>query len=53
MSRGSVAELQNQLLIARDVNFLSGKDFSNLAEQTIQSYKLINGLITANKRKHQ
>lgn len=44
-ARGSLTELQNQLLIARDINYVSKEDFDSLAEQTILVHKLINGLI--------
>jgi len=45
ISLGSTTELQNQLLISKDVKFLAQKDFNNLAQQTIAVHKLINGLI--------
>lgn len=38
-------ELQNQLLIARDVGYLSRKKFKELKEQSIRMNKLISGLI--------
>ncbi len=41
----SLAEVQNQLLISRDVLYISQKDFENVSEQTITARKLINGLI--------
>ena len=44
-SKGSLTELQNQLLIARDVGYLPKNSFNKLAEQTITVNKLINGLI--------
>ncbi len=45
ISRGSLIEVQSQLLIARDVGYLEENSFSKLANQTIQVSKLINGLI--------
>ena len=42
---GSLTEIQNQLLAARDIGYLDKKDFDNLAEQTVVANKLINGLI--------
>ena len=50
MSLGSVTELQNQLLIARDIGYLPGEKFNNLAGQTIEVSKLINGLIRSLKK---
>ncbi|HWQ60565.1 MAG TPA: four helix bundle protein [Candidatus Fimivivens sp.] len=48
---GSVTELQNQMLIARDVGLLSKKDFDGLAERSVSVHKLINGLIKGAKQK--
>lgn len=45
ISLGSITELQNQLIIAKDVNYINKEDFNNLTEQTIKVSKLINGLI--------
>lgn len=45
MALGSLTELQNQLLLAGDVDYLPKQDFTKLAEQTIIVSKLINGLI--------
>ncbi|MBW2661452.1 MAG: four helix bundle protein [Deltaproteobacteria bacterium] len=50
MSLGSVTELQNQLLIARDIGYLSKEGFNNLAKQTIEVSKLLNGLIKSLKK---
>ncbi|MDD5626446.1 MAG: four helix bundle protein [Patescibacteria group bacterium] len=46
---GSLTEVQNQLLIARDINYLSNKDFDPVATQTIELSKMINGLIKTTK----
>lgn len=45
MARGSLTELQNQLLVARDITYLSKEEFSHIAEQTVLVHKLLNGLI--------
>lgn len=45
ISLGSVAEIQSQLLIARDIGYLESSDFSSLADKTIVVHKLLNGLI--------
>ncbi len=45
MSLGSLTEVQNQLLVARDVLYLLKEDFNKIAQQTIRVSKLINGLI--------
>jgi len=44
-ARGSLTELQNQLLIARDVGYLDEVEFNKTAEQSVKVHKLINGLI--------
>lgn len=44
---GSLTELQNQLLIARDLEYISKEDFDKLAKVTISVSKMINGLIKA------
>ncbi|OGD63499.1 hypothetical protein A2160_01005 [Candidatus Beckwithbacteria bacterium RBG_13_42_9] len=50
-AKGSLTELQNQLLLAKDVGYLSKRDFDECAQQTISVYKLFNGLIrSANAR---
>jgi four helix bundle protein len=45
MALGSVAELQNQILIARDIGYVENEAFARLSEQTILVHKLISGLI--------
>ena len=50
-AKGSLTELQNQLLIAKDVGHLKKTDFSLIAEQTVTVHKLLNGLIKSAKNK--
>ncbi len=49
MAKGSLTELQNQLLLARDVGYLDRDKFNKIAEQTIIVGKLISGLIRSLK----
>lgn len=49
MAQGSVAELQNQLLIARDVGFIIQEKFQEIAEESIKVHKILNGLIKKSK----
>lgn len=49
MALGSLTELQNQLLIARDIKCLIKEDFKDIADQTVVVSKLINGLIKSSK----
>lgn len=46
---GSLTELQNQLLISKDLDYLPSIEFRLLAEQTVTVAKLINGLIKSAK----
>lgn len=48
---GSVTELQNQLLVARDIGYIAKTDFDVLAAQSIDVNKLLNGLIKKSKEK--
>lgn len=45
MSLGSLAEVQNQILVARDLGYVDGVVFTEIANQTIIVSKLLNGLI--------
>ena len=51
MAYGSLLEVQNQLLIARDVNILDSEQFKLLSELSVEATKLISGLRAANKKK--
>jgi four helix bundle protein len=44
-SQGSLREVQNQLIIAKDVGYIEKDTFDELWEQTIIVHKLISGLI--------
>ncbi len=46
---GSLTEIQNQLLIARDLGYLNQVEFNKVAEQTINVHKLLNSFITKTK----
>lgn len=48
---GSVTELQNQLLISRDLGYINTSEFERNSKQTVLVHKLINGLIKYNKNK--
>lgn len=53
MSRGSLTELQNQFLIARDVMYMEEKPFKALAGQSVKVHKLLTGLLKATKRRDE
>ena len=46
---GSLTEVQNQLLIARDIRYMPQETFSLLAQKTITASKLLAGLIKNSK----
>ncbi|MEK7546779.1 MAG: four helix bundle protein [Patescibacteria group bacterium] len=45
ISHGSLTELQNQILIARDIKYINSEDFDNLSKQSIVVHKLLNAFI--------
>jgi len=49
MGLGSLTEAQNQLLIARDINYIKPEKFSNLVKLSITVQKLLHGLIKKSK----
>lgn len=49
MSLGSATELQNQLILSRDLNYISSEVFSGIYEQTVKVHKLTNGLIKSSR----
>ena len=49
IASGSITELQNQLLISRDIKILDNKKFQETANQTVVVQKIINGLIKSTK----
>jgi len=49
MAQGSTTELQSQLLVARDVNYIDKNSYEGIHEQSIIVHKIINGLIKSSK----
>lgn len=49
MARASLAELQSQLLLARDIDYLPGEAFSQLYDLSIECHKLLTGLINSTR----
>ncbi|MBI4099516.1 four helix bundle protein [Candidatus Microgenomates bacterium] len=45
MALGSTTELQNQILISRDVGYVVQSNFKEIADQSITVNKILNGLI--------
>lgn len=51
IAKGSLSELETQLYIAFDVNYLNKTDLDNLLQQAALTQRLLQGLITANKER--
>lgn len=49
IAAGSITELQNQLVICRDLKILDNEKFKEIAQQTILVQKITNGLIKKTK----
>ena len=49
IAQGSNTELQNQMLIARDIGFLKKDEFNTTADQSVTVHKLLSGLIKKSK----
>lgn len=49
---GSLTETQNQLLVAKDVEYLNNDNFQELAKQSVIVSKLVNGLIKSSRFIH-
>ena len=52
MALGSLTELQNQLLLSRDIGYLASDTFDTLADSSVITHKLINGLIKSSRAKN-
>jgi len=50
MALGSLTELQNQLLVARDVGYLNESDFDNISRQSVSVQKLLNAFIKKSRQ---
>ncbi len=46
---GSLTEIQNQLLIAKDIGYITRAEFDEIAEKTVLISKMANGLIKKSK----
>lgn len=49
ISRGSCAEVETQLIISKNLNFLNEMDYLKLNEDIIEISKMLNGLINSLK----
>ncbi len=49
IAQGSLTEIKNQLLAARDIDYIDKNDFKGLWEQVLTSHRLLQGLIRKTK----
>lgn len=49
LAQGSLTELKNFILVAKDVGYLAKNDFDLLAQQSNHVHKILQGLITKSK----
>jgi four helix bundle protein len=49
MAQGSLTEIKNQLIVARDLNYLKREEFNKIALQANEAHKLSQGLMTKTK----
>lgn len=48
-AQGSLTEVKNQVLLARDVGYLEEEDFRDITNQSNNAHQLLQGLITKSK----
>ena len=49
LAQGSLTELKNQMLAAKDLKYLNDDNYQQLSEQMDRSHRLLQGLITKSK----
>lgn len=49
LAQGSITELKNQILIAKDVGYLKQKDYEELVIKANNTHQILQGLITKTK----
>ncbi len=52
MAQGSLTELQNQLLIAKDIGYIPSKEFEVAELKSIVVHKLLSGIIKSSKSRY-
>lgn len=48
-ARGSMSEIRSQLILAKDLNYLSLKDYENIVDELDNAHRLLQGLINKTK----
>jgi len=49
LAQGSLTELKNQIIVAKDIGYLTEKDINQLVEQANITHRLLGGLIKKSK----
>lgn len=49
LAQGSLIELKNQIIIAKDIGYLNNENFGELTRQSDLAHKILQGLITKSK----
>ncbi len=48
-AQGSLTEVKNQLILSKDLNYISGQEFDKIMDALITSHKLLQGLLRKTK----
>ncbi len=51
IASGSLSEVENQLMIARDIGYIDSRLFNSLYKRAAEAHKVLNGLRRANREK--
>ena len=51
MAKASMTEIQNQLIIAKDVGYIAKEVFTEMGQQSVVANKLLSGLLRATRQK--
>lgn len=51
ISGASLTELQNQLIISRDIAYISKEKFKEVYNQSMKTHRILNGLISKSKQR--
>ncbi|HOZ56152.1 MAG: hypothetical protein BWY51_00575 [Parcubacteria group bacterium ADurb.Bin316] len=49
LAQGSLTELKNQILVAKDVGYINNEELKNIAEKANNTHKILQGLIKTSK----
>ena len=53
ISQGSITELQNQLIISKDLGYISGSEFDKADMQAFEAHRIIHGLRQGAIKNHE